>query len=92
MADNKSLQHTAVQPLPIGSGGNNTTTNNLNQMNTALTMMSVQSTADAKYDPPVPTPAAPSQIIQGFCSDDTTVSESMFIIGLLCIVYGIVAK
>jgi glycosyltransferase involved in cell wall biosynthesis len=37
-------------------------------MNQSLTMMSVQSNADALYDPPVPQPRTSSQLVQAFCS------------------------
>jgi len=88
------LQSKQVAPLPIGSGGNNASIQQLNNTNTQLTMMQAQSTADTKYDPPVPQPVT-QPIVQPFCSNSMhsmELSTALAIIGSLCIVYGIVAK
>lgn len=79
-----------VTPLPIGSGGDNNTKTAMNDMNTKLTMLNVQSTMDTKFDPPVPKRETP-QIISGFCSSYMT-PEIIGLIGGLLIVYGIIAK
>ena len=80
-----------VSPLPIGSGGNNTTKRQLLDTNTQLTMMSSQATADTKYDPPVPKPVTKPTTIEQF-TDVQSLSTLLGILGSLFIVYGIVAK
>jgi hypothetical protein len=87
-----------VAPLPIGSGGGNASKKEMNNVNTSLTLMSVQSTADSKYDPAPPTPAKPATVI-GFhdydsFSHNSTVTPAYIIgvIGILFIVYGIFKK
>jgi len=57
-----------VSPLPIGSGGSNTTHQQMNNINESIAMMGVQSTADAKFDPPVPKPVTSQKLVQAFCS------------------------
>ena len=91
MSSNISLRSAPVTPLPIGSGGSNTTSQHMNNMNTQLTMMSVQSSADTKYDPPVPKYATPQVQLEGFCEKESIV-ESIFVAGLLFIVYGLISK
>lgn len=87
-----TIQSRQVTPLPIGSGGNNTTTTAMNNTNTQLTMLNAQSSMDTKYDPPPPKHAT-SQVISGFCSGSgLTTSEIIGIIGGILIVYGIIAK
>jgi hypothetical protein len=87
-----------VAPLPIGSGGSNTTNQQMNSINESLAMMGVQSTADAKFDPPVPKPVTSQKLVQAFCSGGSAqmnmseVSSILFVTGILCIVYGIVTK
>ena len=92
MSSDIALKSAPVTPLPIGSGGSSKTAQNMNNMNEQLTMMSVQSVADTKYDPPVPQPAKPAQIIQGFSSHTMSLPQSLLIVGVLCIVYGCLAK
>ena len=83
----------SAEPLAVGSGGSNTTIAKMNNVNETIAAMSLQSQADAKYDPPAPTPATP-QIVQPFCSrsDMNNAPKILCIIGLTCIVYGIIAK
>jgi len=87
-----SIQSRRVAPLPIGSGGDDTTKTALNTMNTQLTMMNVQAATDTKYDPPVPKHLQPPQITP-FCSGPgTSAVEMIGVVGLLLIVYGVMAK
>ena len=91
-----------VSPLPIGSGGSNTTHRQMNNINESITMMGVQSTADAKFDPPVPKPVTSQKLVQAFCSGGSeqinvaqvlfVTPRVLFVTGILCIVYGIVTK
>ena len=91
-----ALRSEPVAPLPIGSGGNSTTAKKMNNMNNSLTMMSVQSSADASYDPPVPQPRTESQLVQAFCSGTNEDTKKLAIvcgvIGCVSIVYGVIAK
>lgn len=82
-----------VNPLPIGSGGSNTTTTQMNQTNETLTMMMAQTTKDTQFDPPPPKHITAQQVIQNFCSgSQLSTPQMLIVIGCLCIVYGIVAK
>jgi hypothetical protein len=91
---NDLIRSQQVSPLPIGPGGNNAIKNQLNSLNTTLTMTEAQSRADKRFDPPVPNPITQSSIKESFCSIPTisTTSTLLASIGILCIVYGIVAK
>jgi hypothetical protein len=91
-ADTNLLRSKQVTPLPIGSGGNNSTKNQMNQMNTQLHMMTAQATANTKYDPPVPQPITKQVIKETFISDSNTMSSTLLVIGGLLIVYGLVSK
>lgn len=82
------LRSVQVSPLPIGSGGGNSTKQQLNDINVSLTAMMAQSNADQKYDPPVPKP-----ITEQFCSmDNDMTSTALVAVAVLFIVYGIYAK
>ena len=86
-----------VTPLPIGSGGNSTTKQQMNDANYALTVMNAQSQADSKFDPTSPPPNRPLQQLERFCSgyhpnDVNTFAYALFGIGSLCIVYGVLTK
>lgn len=91
-SDTSLLRSKQVTPLPIGSGGNNSTKNQMNQMNTQLHMMTAQATANTKYDPPVPQGITKQVTKETFCSGSNTFSSTLFIVGGLLIVYGIVSK
>jgi len=83
-----------VAPLPIGSGGNNATKQQLNSINTNLTMMTSQATADTKYDPPVPNHITKPSTIENFESSQSikAVGVMTAVLGSLIIIYSIVAK
>jgi hypothetical protein len=87
------LQSRQVAPLPCGPGGSNSTKAQLNDNNTALTMMQVQASADSMCDPPIPKPTTqPVVSQQGFCSSSTSFPTMIGVIGILFIVYGLVKK
>lgn len=84
-------------PLPIGSGGKNTTKQQMNQLNSQLTMMTAQATANTKYDPSTPQPITKQVIKETFSSISLplslpSISNGFLVIGGLLIVYGLVAK
>jgi len=82
-----------VSPLPIGSGGSNSTKQQLNDINVNLTAMMAQSNADQKYDPPVPKPVTSQTITEQFCSiNDIPPSTIIAVVGVLFVVYGICTK
>jgi hypothetical protein len=87
---NNLLRSKQVSPLPVGPGGGNPTKTTLNDMNTTLTMMTAQATANTKYDPPVPQPVSKAVIKENFSNG--TISTTLFVVGGLFIVYGLVAK
>ena len=88
-----------VAPLPItGSGGQHSDAiDKLNNVSILLTSASLQASEDGKYDPKVvsgtPTVIRPlNNKVQGFCSPSSDVSSSLMMIGILLIVYGVIAK
>jgi hypothetical protein len=78
-----------VSPLPIGPGGSNPVKQQMNDTNTKLTMLSAQADANTKYDPPVPQPVTKQVIKENFTANS---ANMIFVIGGLCIVYGLIAK
>jgi len=97
MSVQPTLRTAQVTPLPIGSGGSSTTALRMNNMNSNLTMMSVQSAADSKYDPPVPQPLTSPQLVQAFCSGPSlrysnNLPVYIALLGGACIVYGVITK
>lgn len=82
------LKATQVHPLPIGSGGNSSVKQQMNQTNTLLTMLNAQANANTKYDPAVPQPVTAAVTIENFCSGPSM----LMVIGGLLIVYSIVSK
>jgi hypothetical protein len=93
---NNLLRSKQVSPLPVGPGGGNPTKTLLNDTNTQLTMMTAQATANTKYDPPTPQPITKAVIISnGIVKENFsngTISTTLFVVGGLFIVYGLVAK
>lgn len=82
-----------VDPLPIGSGGSNTTIKQMNNTNETLTMMIAQNYKDTQFDPLPPKHITEQQVVQQFCSGSQLSTANMLVvIGCLCIVYGVVAK
>jgi len=79
-----------VSPLPVGPGGNSPTKQQLNNTNVQLTMLTSQAAANTKYDPPVPQPVTKAVIKENFSNG--TISTTLFVVGGLFIVYGLVAK
>lgn len=80
-----------VAALPIGSGGSNATKKQLNDINVSLSMMAVQTLADQKYDPPVPTPIRPALIKEAFCSMASVEMVPMAVatVGAVLAIYGL---
>jgi hypothetical protein len=78
-----------VTTLP--SAGSGTSSNDLQLQDThaALTQMTLQANIDKGHDPVVK-PTGESK--QGFCSTSDDTPTLLYIVGALCIVYGIVAK
>jgi hypothetical protein len=88
--NNSLIRSKQVSPLPIGPGGGNLTKTLLNDTNTQLTMMTAQANANTKYDPPVPQPITKAVVKENF--SDGTISTTLFVLGGLFIVYGLVTK
>jgi hypothetical protein len=88
--NNNLIRSRQVSPLPVGPGGSDPVKSQMNNINTQLTMLSAQSMANTKYDPPVPKPITKAVTIENFTSG--TFTSSIFIIGTLFIVYGLVSK
>jgi hypothetical protein len=90
MSSHSLIRSTQVSPLPIGSGRNNSIKNQMNQLNTQLTMLNAQSSANTKYDPPVPKPVTNAIIKEAFSNQ--ILSPMIFVVGTLFVVYGLVVK
>jgi hypothetical protein len=83
---------TQVAALPIsGSGsGNSAAAAQLSKVSVDLAATAVQADADSMYDPKVIS-GKPSVIrSEGFCSSSH--SSMIMVVGILCIVYGVIAK
>jgi len=91
-ADTSLIRSRQVSPLPVGPGGNNPTKRQMNDTNTQLTMLMAQSTANTKYDPPVPQPITKQVTLETFRSGSNQISSTILVIGALLFVYGLVAK
>jgi hypothetical protein len=53
-------------------------------------MLTAQAAANTKYDPPVPQPITKQVTKEGFQIENS--SNLLYVIGGLCIVYGLIAK
>jgi hypothetical protein len=80
-----------VAPLPsIGPGAANA---QLNNISIGLSGTMVQASEDSKYDSKYKGASSTSiNPAQGFCSPSANVSSSLMMIGILLIVYGVIAK
>lgn len=90
MSNTDLIKPRQVSPLPVGPGGQNQIKQQLNNTNVQLSMLMAQSMANTKYDPPVPKPITSQVTLEGFCS--TPMSLMINVIGVLFIVYGLIAK
>lgn len=81
---------TAVMPLPIGPGGDNTVKKQFNDLNTQLTMMTAQAAVNSKYDPPTPKSVTKPMIIEKFTNH--SLPTSLAVAGILIFVYGMCTK
>jgi len=89
-----------VSELSISSSGsgNSAAAAQLNNVNVNLAAAALQADADSMYDPKVISgkpsiirPGNPSTIRrEGFCSSSN--SSMIMVVGILCIVYGVIAK
>lgn len=88
--DSHLIKAHQVSPLPVGPGGKNQIKQQLNATNVQLAMLTAQSMANTKYDPPVPKPITKQVTLEKFCS--TPAPLMIGVIGGLFIVYGLIAK
>jgi hypothetical protein len=91
-AESHLIKPRQVSPLPVGPGGKSQLKQQLNDTNVQLTMLTAQSTANTKYDPPVPKPITKQVTLETFCVSSTPVPIALGVVGALCIVYGLIAK
>ncbi len=91
--DKHQIKPRQVAPLPIGSGGNNATKQQLNSTNSMLTMMTSQAATDTKYDPPVPKHITTPTTVENFISyKQYQLTKIISVIATLLLVYGLVGK
>jgi hypothetical protein len=76
-----------VPSIPMSGPGAKQLTNT----SAMLAGLQVQQAEDSKYDPVVKT-GTYSVVKQGFCSDSVPFPAALMVVGVLCIMYGIVAK
>ena len=82
------MQYAQATP-PICNSGNATCNQQQDLMKT-VTMLNAQTTADTLYDRP-PTPSAePAKFVTGFCDMNTFNWSSLFVVGSLFLIYGII--
>jgi hypothetical protein len=91
-AESHLIKPRQVSPLPVGPGGKNQIKQQLNDTNVQLAMLTAQSTANTKYDPPVPKSITKQVTLETFCVSSTPVPIALGVVGALCIVYGLIAK
>jgi hypothetical protein len=63
----------------------------LNNTSIMLAGLQIQQAEDSKFDPQVKT-GTYSVVKQGFCSNSIPYPAALMTVGVLCIVYGIIAK
>jgi len=79
--------------LAIGSGGNSPVQRNLLSLNQATTMQLAQAQADTKYDPKPGARPTQAVSVEAFCGTRmAAVGGSIAVVGLLCILYGVVQR
>ena len=91
-AESHLIKPRQVSPLPVGPGGKNQIKQQLNDTNVQLAMLTAQSTANTKYDPPVPKPVTKQVTLETFCSPSAPLPLALVVTGALFIVYGLIAK
>ena len=74
-------------PIPPGSQASD----KLHNTNKQLTILNAQATQDSKYDPQ-PLPANTVTSVSGFISSSIGLEQGIAVIGILCIIYGIISK
>jgi hypothetical protein len=80
-----------AQPVqPICNTGSGTCNQQQSLMQT-VTMLNAQVQADTLYDEPGTPSPAPAKFITGFCDMNTFNWTSLFVVGSLFLIYGIVA-
>ena len=81
-----------MEEVPMsGSGsGNSAAAAQFNNVAVTLAATSLQANADCKYDPKVITGKPTIIRSEGFCSSSN--SSMIMVVGILCIVYGVIAK
>ncbi len=91
--DKHQIKPRQVAPLPIGSGGNNATKQQLNATNSMLTMITSQAATDTKYDPPVPKHITAPTTIENFVSyKQYQLAKIVSVVATLIILYSLVSK
>jgi hypothetical protein len=88
------IRSAQVEPLPLISGGvPSQTQKEMEKTNVTLAMMSAQSTADTKYDPPPPPTVTTPVVKEAFCgADPRDPSHWLVVIACLFILYGALSK
>lgn len=84
------VMQVAALPISSSGSGNSAAASQLNNVTVNLAGASIQADADSMYDPKVIS-GKPSVIrSEGFCSSSH--SSMIMVVGILCIVYGVIAK
>ena len=93
MSASPGMQEVAALPITGSGGGNSEAADKLNNVSVTLAAASLQAAEDSKFDPKVvsgtPTIIRPGQ---GFCSPSMDVPSACMLVGILLIVYGMIAK
>jgi hypothetical protein len=94
MSASPGIEKVAALPISGSGGGNSEAADKLNNVSVTLAAASLQAAEDSKFDPKVvsgtPTIIRPTK--QGFCSPFMDVPSACMLVGVLLIVYGMIAK
>ena len=91
MSSSQFVAPKRVKSLCVPSPSNPSCAKQQAQMQ-ALTMTAANAHASTKYDPPPTPPTNPSKFIESFCSPQNMSWSTLFVVGGVCVVYGIVNK
>jgi len=93
MSASPGMQEVAALPITGSGDGNSDAAKKLSNVSITLAAASLQAAEDGKFDPKVvsgtPTIIRPGQ---GFCSPSMDMPSACMLVGILLIVYGIIAK
>lgn len=86
----QSTAGTRVSILPVSSGNNNPIARKMLEQNQSITMLNAQAQADTAYDPPAGPRPTQAVFVESFGFQTGIATTTLFVAGILSIIYGIV--